>query len=75
MHQTGILDYAVHKSKRMTRNPCLINTKSQAKEKKSEPILLKLRDFAGAFFILGTGLSLAILTLVGEHAAKKIMQQ
>ena len=71
MHQFGIFEYAVRKSK-STRNPCSISSKNKGTENKGDVILLKLRDFAGAFFILGVGLGFATVALICEYIAKRV---
>ena len=73
MHQAGILEYAVRNSKR-TNNPCSIRSKHNiGNGQKSKPILLKLPDFMGAFFILGVGLGLATITIICEFIAKHFL--
>ena len=73
MHQAGILDYAIRKSKR-NKNPCSIREKNnKGNEQNIDDMLLKLPDFVGAFFILGVGLAFATITFVGEFLAKKIL--
>ena len=69
MHQTGLLDHAIRTAKQKDKkNPC-----SFEKTKKKNGIhnygtvmMMKLREFSGAFFILGLGFGLAFLTLIVE---------
>ena len=74
MHQAGLLEYALRKSKR-TRNPCPIHSKGKGNNSNGDPILLKLKEFIGAFFILGAGFGFAIIALIGEFIAKQIIDK
>ena len=74
MHQAGLLSYADRKS-RQVKNPCSINNKSKDKRRgwKSSDNL-QLRDFGAAFMLLGLGFGCAIVILVFELVANKIVR-
>ena len=71
MHQAGLLNYALLKSK-AAKNPCKINGIKMNEETNAnnQPILLKLRNFGGAFLILCVGLFSAFLVFIGEEIIK-----
>ena len=69
LHQAGLIDHAMRKSKQADNNPCYIGTKYQHRLRqnaKDESITFKLADFGGAFFILGFGFGIAVLILICE---------
>ena len=73
LHQAGLINYAMRKSKQIDRNPCLImraGTRKKNSDRKNdnvEPISFKLVDFGGAFFIL-----VSVSSYVGEILLNKI---
>ena len=76
MHQAGFLDYAVRKSKHIT-NQCSLKEKSNNERagQGEEVVALTLRDFEGAFLILGAGFSLAFFILACECIWKIISRE
>ena len=67
MHQAGLLNHALQKSKPV-KNRCLINAK---REDKGGDIFLQLQNFGGAFFILGAGFFCALVAIIAEIIVKK----
>ena len=77
LQQAGLLDHALQKFVReSSHNPCSIQSKNGSNKKgQSNSDSSKLKDFSGAFIILGVGLGFAVATLVGEIVAKKIFRR
>ena len=75
LQQAGILEHAMRKFVSESKNnPCFINQKNVQKNAQSRgknSVVFKLKDFSGAFAVLGAGLALALATFVGEIIVPK----
>ena len=69
MHQAGLLNQAFKYSKPAKNNYCSNNIDKN--EDNGDPVMLKLRNFGGAFVIHGAGCCFAFVGLVEEFCLRK----
>ena len=69
MHQYGLFEHAIRKSRRnKNKNPCSLDKKNQqhGKQDIDGPIKMNLLEFSGAFFVFGVGIGFSFVTLIIE---------